>query len=422
MSTSLSVSIRTPQFAPTEFTITTTDSPSRSTTLINFPFGEQPDKTSTPPRPTKRSTLLQDPLSTPKKSDAISRRLVFSATKTASSPSPTPACKEILSTPIKRYTLTLQTKQKNGERYFSVRGAFSPGMKNQIKKNPNQVYSIKTHLEASDSSPARETRQIGETGRGIIRRVGEHACSDSKTAIGKEIRNVLEKTKTGRCGSVSIGVLKTCASQEELDRCETEAIEKGKKVFGETLLNKRKGGGGGAVVQDKPTLCTKQAKKLLIPLLDKDKISWKFLRKTKKHTITCDWMSHKGRLKNALYIFERTLTDGSQKRYVGITEDPFQKRLGEHLHLANHLEKMKRKDASFYTDLHANWQEFRVGAFSIQPLIEKGATIRQLEKIAIHHLQSRKGPDGSGGYNLNNGGGGGASKKNPPQQQKGQNK
>lgn len=328
-----------------------------------------------------------------------------------------------LITPKKRYTLKIKEKD-NGDFQVSIRGSFTPGIEQDIKDNPNQIYSLKAQVEVSSPGGTHthveeEFRQIGETGRGVKKRTSEHASLVNssnprrKTAFSEKVKTLLQKQKEGKKVTVSVGVLASASTQEDLDLKETKAIDKCKEVYGKSVLNQRAGGGGGCVVQEKPTMTNKEARKELLPLLRQ--LRWKHLV-WEKGRIAHSFSKQDLQTEAVVYVFERTLKKPLKKhrwtkRYVGITEGPFRERLSSHLSHANDPQKSTLKDNEFYEDMHSFWSDFRLGYIPIGSIVKKGATIRQLERIATDILRARKRPDGTGGYSLTNGGGGGSRKK-----------
>ena len=421
---------RTPPRNPTEAFFDATRSPPSSSPRRRLHFSLHVNASLSPATP---APIQLSPVAAPATPAPIQLSPVAAPATPAPIPlslasTPTTPSAQVLSsasplvTPKKRYKLKIQEKE-NGNIKVSIRGSFTPGIEQAIKENPNQIYSLKAQVEVSSPGGTHthieeEVRQVGETGRGIKKRTSEHASlinSDNprrKTAFSDRVKKLISKQEEGKKVTVSVGLLAS-TPPEGLDAAEKRAIDKCKAAYGKSVLNQRAGGGGGCVVQEHPTITNKEARKELLPLLRQ--LRWKPLA-WKQERIAHQFSKQDLQAEAVVYVFERVLKKPLKKhrwtkRYVGITEGPFRKRLSSHISRANDPEKSTLKDNELYEDMHTFWSDFRVGYIPIGSIVKKGATLRQLERIATDVLRARKRPDGMGGYSLTNGGGGGSRKK-----------
>lgn len=310
-----------------------------------------------------------------------------------SSPSPKP-------TPDQRICCIVN--QKNQWALLNSIRLFTDGTKNGI-------YSIKISRFKKDGTFDKEWRYIGATARGT-KRLLEHVSfvnhPKGTSKYARKCKKIHTETKDFNY-KISVGLLAQPQNSKDLNRLEKKAIIQ-HKIAGKKLLNQRAGGGGGTV-REKSTMSNKIAKTHLLPLL-KNFIAAPLRLNEKTKKITHSFSRNDLTTKKVIYIFER-IHYGRPKRYVGITDGAFGKRLASHLSQANHYKSCPLKDNTFYKDISTYWKQFKVKYIPVGALVDKGATTAQLEKIAINILHAKKRDNEEGGYNQNNGGGGGAVKK-----------
>ena len=313
-------------------------------------------------------------------------------------------------------------ERAGGELQLSVRGVFTHEKSTEITAEAEgplgSVYSLKVAITSpGNKTVLQERRYFGETEQKLAKRASQHASSvnsareERQTSFSRSCHQMKQEMEPGQHFHASIGVLFSTRSQEELDEAEKEVIDRGREVYGDGLININRGGGGGCVRREKSTLSNAQVQREFKKHLKQFPYQTKEVRLNEEGRIAHTFTKQELTLRNVVYVFERTIPGiRERKRYVGISEE-IEGRFADHFSTANNPESSKLIDKTFYEDLHKFWSQFRVGLISADSILAQGATLSQLETIAIKVLHSRKKPNGSGGYNLNNGGGGGASKK-----------
>lgn len=303
--------------------------------------------------------------------------------------------KSPLETPKKRFIIP---RTPGGT--ISAKKCFSPNTQQQLKKYQNEgrqvIYSLKG--ESDDTS----FRYTGVSQR-PLQRVTQHVNAIKKPRGTSALTQVEQKVQNDPKAKFSIGILAVAKTLTYDPELEEKTIAKCKRVY-HNVINQRKGGGGGVAMQEHTTMPNGEAERLFKKLLKKikpQKHTFKKIQATGKKDHIILSLSKKERTqKKVIYIFERTLPTLEEKRLIGFTTRTIGKRVSEHLSYTNNVEQCPRKNANFYRDLSQFSDQFTLQIIPVEELTNKGASLEQLETIAIRIFK------GLQGYNKNKGGGG----------------